>query len=277
MAHPPRSGSPRPGTLSPADVRVGEPYEVSEGHRIEVLPAGPRHGRANLVGGSVLATDPAVRSAGVDVGFAADARTLRAPDVAVGDFGDGPHWAQGAPPLAVEYADHGQDEADLRRKVSELLRAGGRFVWVVRLMGPRRVEVHEAGQAMRVVYPGDELLAPGILQNPVPVTALFEPSAAQEVMLRNLLQRHGYKNLEHVVAASRAEGHEAGRQEGHEAGLDEGRRATSAALLSVLRARGLAVSEALVAQVSAERDLAVLERLVVRAALIARAEDLFDA
>jgi hypothetical protein len=218
-----------------------------------------------------------VRSAGVDVGFAADARTLRAPDVAVGDFGDGPHWAQGAPPLAVEYADHGQDEADLRRKVSELLRAGGRFVWVVRLTGPRRVEVHEAGQAMRVVYPGDELLAPGILQNPVPVTALFEPSAAQEVMLRNLLQRHGYKNLEHVVAASRAEGHEAGRQEGHEAGLDEGRRATSAALLSVLRARGLAVSEALVAQVSAERDLAVLERLVVRAALIARAEDLFDA
>jgi hypothetical protein len=145
--------------------------------------------------------------------------------------------------------------------VSELLRAGGRFVWVVRLTGPRRVEVHEAGQAMRVVYPGDELLAPGILQNPVPVTALFEPSAAQEVMLRNLLQRHGYKNLEHVVAASRAEGHEAGRQEGHEAGrqegheagLDEGRRATSAALLSVLRARGL------------------------RAALIARAEDLFDA
>ena len=40
--------------------------------------------------------------------------TLHAPDVAVGNVADEPGWVTGkAPPLAVEYADTGQDEAEL--------------------------------------------------------------------------------------------------------------------------------------------------------------------
>jgi hypothetical protein len=244
---------------------VGEPCELSEGQRVEVLPAGARHGRANLLGGSVLGSDPAVRSAGVGVGFAADSRTLRAPDVAVGDFGDGPGWARGAPPLAVEYADQGQDEADLRKKVAELLRAGSRHVWVVRLTGPRRVEVHGPDAPVRLAYPGEDLTAPGILQNPVPVTALYEPDAAQEVVLRNLLQRHGYRSLEHVVARSRAEGHEEGREEGRRA-----------ALRAVLAARGLDLPVEVEARLEGVRDAALLDRLIARAVSVESAGALLD-
>ena len=49
-----------------------------------------------------------------------------------------------------------------------------RLVWVVRLVGPRRVEIHEKGRRMRLARPGGDLLAPGILQNPVPVLALYQ-------------------------------------------------------------------------------------------------------
>ena len=73
-----------------------------------------------------------------------------------------------------------------------------RRVWVVRLSGPRRVEVHESGQEPRLVRPGEELTAPGILQNPVPVNALYDRQAAHAVTFRNLLQRQGYRDLDEV-------------------------------------------------------------------------------
>ena len=57
------------------------------------------------------------------------------------------------------------------------------------MTGPRRVEVHDKGRPMRLAKPGEDLLAPGILQNPVPVVALYDREAAYQAMLRNLLQR----------------------------------------------------------------------------------------
>ena len=51
---------------------------------------------------------------------------------------------------------------------------------------------------MRIAQPGAELQAPGILQNPVAVLALFARHAAHEVTLRNLLQRQGYSSLNAV-------------------------------------------------------------------------------
>ena len=100
-----------------------------------------------------------------------------------------PGWVAGAPPLAVEYADTGQDEADLAVKIREFFAAGTRLIWVVRLTGPRRVEVYRPTVAGDVVcevrVSGDLLEASGILHNAVPVAALFDPHAAQEAALRN--------------------------------------------------------------------------------------------
>lgn len=136
--------------------------------------------------------------AGVDAGFSPDAGTLRAPDVAVASAGSEQGWIKDVPPLAVEYAGTGRNETDLRTKIGEFLSNGTRQVWIVRLVGPRRVEVHCPDQAPRVLGPGDLLTAPGILRNPVPVEALYDREAGHRAVLRNLLQRHGYEDIDDI-------------------------------------------------------------------------------
>src|SRR3954447_1794902 len=148
------------GPFRAEQIRPGDPYELSHGHPILCLPTGGRGSKASSVGAGVLASDPAVRDVGFDTGFSPAPDTLRAPDLSVGEIPDEPGWVQGAPSLAVEYADTGQDERDLAAKIQELLAAGTQFVWVVRMNGPRRVEIHAAGKEKRIVRPGDELLAP---------------------------------------------------------------------------------------------------------------------
>jgi hypothetical protein len=239
-----------PGPFRADQIPEGSPYELSDGHPVFCLPTGRRGGKSNLTGGGVLETDPAVKAAGVDVGFSKDPSHLRAPDVAVGDFPDEPGWAEGAPPLAVEYADVGQDERELQKKIAELLEGGTKHLWVVRLAGVRRVEVYEPRKRMRVALPGDELVAPGILKNPVPVLALYDREAAHEATLRNLLQRRGYENLDAVREEGRSEGEISGRRE---------------ALLQILNARKLAVSDQQSKLILAERDLSVLDHWIARA------------
>jgi hypothetical protein len=201
----------------------------------------------------VLASDPAAQDVGIDVGFSPSPEILRAPDVSVGEIPDQPGWVQGAPPLAVEYADTGQDEADLRIKIGELFNAGTRYVWVVRLTGPRRVEVHQPDQGVRIANPGEQLTAPGILANPVPVEALYDREAARQTIFRNLLQREGYSSLEDV----RAEG---------------GVQSLRDAILEVLTARGLAVGDEVRTALGRAHDPEVL-RSVLRQAAVAMTSD----
>lgn len=89
-----------------------------------------------------------------------------------------------------------------------------------------------------------------MLQNPVPVRALFDKEAALEVTLRNLLNRKGYHDLDAV----RAEGH----KEGHTTGKAE-------AVLQIFAARGLLPTDAERAQILGSRDSAALDRLIQRA------------
>jgi Uma2 family endonuclease len=244
------------GPFRADQIRSGDPYELSNGHAIHCMTTGARGSRANLLGGSVLDSDPAVEEAGIDTGYAPSPETLRAPDVAVGNVPNTPGWVQGAPPLAVEYADTGQDEKELSAKISELLAAGTKIVWVVRLSGPRRVEVHQNGQDLRLVGPGEELTAPGILQNPVPVNALYDRQAAHAVTLRNLLQRQGYQDLDEI------------RSEGQQQALRE-------SILAVLEARGLSVDDAARSVLEATDDPDALRHRLTRAATAATTEEVF--
>lgn len=194
------------GPFRADQIRDGDHYELSDGHAIHCMTAGGRHARAGVLGGSVLDSDPAVHSTGVDAGLAFNEdRNLRAPDLVVNVDLEGAGWVREAPPLAVEYAGVGQDRGDLARKIAELLEFGTRVIWVVHLVGPLRVDVHEPGVAVRTVG-GDGLLsAPGILQNPVPVRALVDREAAHEATLRNLLARQGYGSLDAVREEGREE------------------------------------------------------------------------
>ncbi|HVK67518.1 MAG TPA: Uma2 family endonuclease [Polyangium sp.] len=250
-----------PGPFQAHQLRSGDPYELSNGHPVLCLPTGGRGARANLLGGTVLETDPAVEQAGVDAGFSPEPGVMRAPDVAVGNVPDVAGWVQGAPPLAVEYADRSQDEEELQSKIAELLAAGTQHVWVVRLMGPRRVEVYTPGQKLRAVGPGESLVAPGILKNAVPVEALYDREAAHEVTLRNLLQRRGYESLEAV--------REVGREEGERTGQLAHARAV---LRRQLGKRGMTLDAAQDARIDRTADLATLDRWLDQA-LVAKTAD----
>jgi len=231
------------GPFRADQLRAGDPYELSHGHPVRCLPTGGRGAKATSFGAGVLASDPAARDVGVDTGFSPAPDVLRAPDIAVGEIPDQPGWVQGVPLLAVEYADTGQDEAELAAKIDDLFAAGTRCIWVVRLTGPRRVEIHQPGKNVSVAHPGEELTAPGILANPVPVKALYEGEAARTVVLRNLLQRQGYANLEAVKAESLQQ-----------------------ATCEVLAARGFAVDDAFRAALAGEGNLEILTTVLRRAA-----------
>lgn len=250
-----------PGPFRADQLRDGDPYKLSNGHPIYCAPSGPEHAGRSLTGAAVIASDPDVEWAGVDAGFTPQPGTLRAPDVAVAAPASGSAWIQGAPLLAIEYAGAGQDEADPRIKIGELLAGGSQQVWVVRLLGPRRVEVHRAGEPVQVLGRGESLTAPGILRNPVPVEALFERDAADRATLRNLLQRAGYQSLDEV----RAEGREEGREEG-----------IAESILALLVGRGLEIAPEIEQRIRACRDLDLLKTWLMAATRIEDAARLFD-
>ncbi len=245
------------GPFRADQLKDGDRYELSGGHPIYCAPAGRDHAGHNLTGASVLDSDPDVEWAGVDAGFAPEPGTLRAPDVAVASPGDARGWIPGVPPLALEYAAHGQDEEDLQRKITELLEKGTLQVWVVRLIGPRRVEVYAPGQPLRIMGPGDQLEVPGILRNPVPVEALYDRRAGHKATLRNLLQREGYEDLEAVL------------REGREEGLAE-------SILTLLQGRGISVSGDVETRITACRNTTTLKAWLLAAARVDRAEAIFD-
>jgi Uma2 family endonuclease len=249
------------GPFRSEQLRSGDPYELSNGHAVYCSPTGGRGSKAKGAGYKVLATDPACEDVGIDTGFSPEPGTLRAPDLSVGRIPDEPGWVKGVPRLAVEYADTGQDEDDLATKIGELLAAGTELFWVVRLHGPRRVEVYRPGERMRIVNPGETLEAPGILENPVPVEALYDADAANDVALRNLLQRQGYASLEAVLDKGKAEGE---------------LRALRDDLLAVFGARELELDEEHRAAVAACSDPALLRRWLVAAVTASTADDVFS-
>ncbi|VFM99857.1 MAG: Putative restriction endonuclease [Candidatus Kentron sp. G] len=252
-------------------IRDGDRYELSNGYPIYCAPAGDRHSRHNLTGGSLLDSDPDVQWAGVDAGFTPQPGILRAPDVCVAPPpAEAGEWIPGVPPLAVEYADKGQNEADLKIKIGELLAAGTRYVWVVRLAGPRRVEVHAKDRPKRLLSATDTLEAPGILRNPIPVQALFDRKEAHRVTLRNLLQREGYEDLDAVRRESRVEGKIEGKAEGKIEGKiegeKEGRLKTQIAILfRILTARGIVPGPETEARIRGCRDPEQLDTWIGKA------------
>jgi hypothetical protein len=266
---PSKTRSGDKGPFRADQLRSGDPYELSNGHAIYCAPTGGAGSGPNGLGFSVVGWDPAVKEAGVDTGYSPEPDMLRAPDVAVGNVPNKPGWVAGAPDLAIEYADIGQDEEKLKEKIVDLLAAGTRHLWVVRLTGPRRVEVHEPGKKVRTVLPGQMLTAPGVLKNPVRVEALYDRGEAERATLTNLLQRQGYEDLEAVLLEGRVEGRVEGRAEGRAEGL-------AAAVIAVLEARQIRITKAARERIERCTDMAQFDRWVRRAAVIQKMAELFE-
>lgn len=239
------------GPFHADQLRSGDPYELSGGHPVHCMPTGGRGSLATGAGYKALVNDPAVEDVGIDTGFSPVSDTMRAPDLSVGKISDAPGWVHGVPQLAVEYADTGQDEEDLRQKIDDLLTAGTELVWVVRLDGPRRIEVHAPDQPVRKVLPGEELEAPGILAHAVPVEALYDRDKADEIDFRNILRRlSGHDSLDAIRDEGKAEGKVEGKAE---------------AIFSILEARDVTVSKIVRGRILSCTDLEVLEGWLRRA------------
>ncbi len=248
-----------PGPFRVERLRGGD--ELRRGHSVYGAPSSPEVARAKAVGYLCLRSDPRVRDGGVDVAYELDASNLVAPHVSVGDLSPGPGgWPTKAPSLALEYVGPGHDEAALQSKIGQLLGAGTAWVWVVRLVGPRRVEIYRRGQARRIKRPGARLAAPGVLEHAPPVEALYERAAAFEQALQNLLARKGYANLDALRDEGEARGEARGRAE---------------ALLAVLETRGLATSGDERARILDCGDVAQLEHWLRQALTIKTAARLF--
>nr|VFK55508.1 MAG: Endonuclease, Uma2 family (restriction endonuclease fold) [Candidatus Kentron sp. TC] len=276
------SHAPFHGLFSADRIKDGDRYELSGGDRIYCAPASGCHAQHNAIGASLLDSDPAVEWSGVDAGFSSNANTMRTPDVSVAPPPSGKKgWIPGAPPLAVEYADKGQNEADLQIKIKELLAAGTRFVWVARLTGPQRVEVYAKGVRMRRYSASDTLEAPGILRNPIPVQALFDRKEAHRITLRNLLQWEGYENtpeaiLQEGIQRGKAEGKTKGKAEGKAEGRIEGAlEARIEVLFGILAVRDIHVDAQTRARIRGCRDPKRLDAWLIKAALANKPEDVF--
>jgi len=262
------------GPFRADQLREGDRYELSNGHPIYCAPSGREHSGRNLSGAAAIDTDPNVEWAGVDAGFTPTADTLRAPDIAVAAPGNERGWIPGVPPLAVEYSGPGQDEQELEEKIAELLAHGTELVWVVRLLGPRRVEVRRGGQPPRVLGPGELLTAPGILRNPLPVEALYDRDASHAVVLRNLLQRAGYDSIDAIRAAGRSEGIEQGIEQGVERGVEQG---MAASIFALLTDRGLTMTEPQRERIQSCHDRDQLQRWLLAATRAEDPAELFEA
>ena len=126
-------------------------------------------------------------------------------------------------------------------------------MWIVRLGGIQHVEVHTAAAPKQVFHSHEKLTLPGVLQNPVPVAALFDPDQAERLALRNLLDRFGYVHPD----AAREEGRQEGREEGREEGVTQGLRR---AAVAYLRGRGHPDAVAHAATLDTDAILALLAR-----------------
>ena len=218
-----------PGPFRADQIREKDPYELSDGHPVLLPPTSSRSGNASLIAGMIIRFDPKVQYAGTDVGYSPDAGTLRAPDISVIPGAPGPGWYNGVPPLAIEYADVGQNEEKLAEKIADLLSAGTQRIWVVRMVGPRHIEEHTS-EGSTIRGSGGVTSAPGILANPIPVDAFYDAELGLSVALANMLERFGYRSVDDI----RAEGREEGREEGRTRTLRQSLRA-------ILEKRGLAI------------------------------------
>ncbi len=150
-------------------------------------PAPSERDRLRLSTALMLGTDPALGRVRTVAESLPGPRALGRDSAKEGSEDRG--WVLEAPALAVEMADKDRDEEDLEQRIRDLIDGGVRLVWVARLVGPHRIEVHAPGQPVRRISKEADLTAPGILRRRVPALAFFDREVALQQVLRSQLER----------------------------------------------------------------------------------------
>jgi hypothetical protein len=142
---------------------------------------------------------------------------------------------------------------------------GVRRIFAIFVKGPRRVcEWSPKSRRWTPLDAGARIEDP-CLVTPLAASALLDAALADNAVVEALIAKDNPVYLERVAAA-KADGKAEGRAEGKADG-------TADAILKVLEARGVAVSQAQREEISRCSDLARLSRWLVRASLATSAEE----
>jgi Uma2 family endonuclease len=244
--------------LPDVDERLVAPdcgYEIIDGMVIPVPPALPPHATRQSKIASLLeahtcseydvATDMLTRTSKID-DFAPDVSVFaRAPDLKTG--------GRRLEELVVEIISK-QTVANAARKAAKLSARGVRRVFGIDLKRGRVLEWSLALGTWSILDSNVDLVDP-VLAVPLPLAAMLDAGRTDDAVARALVAKHN-PVLETMLAASADLGLQQGREQGRADGM-------IAAILAVLAARGIPVTDAQRARCLAERDPDRLDRWLV--------------
>ena len=244
--------------------------EIIKGRRVVAMPADAPHGdqhfrldyvvAAHVAPGYEGSSDLLTRT-GKKSDFATDACIRRTGT----DPATGTRYLE---EIAFEVVST-QGEGDAADKAEEMLVRGVRRIFALFVKGPRRVcEWSPKSRRWMPLDAGTRIEDP-CLVTPLAVSALLDAALADNAVVEALKAKRNPEILK-LEAAAEARGEAIGKAEGRAEGEAKG---TAEAILKVLEARGIAVSQAQREEISRCSDLARLSRWVVRASVATSAEE----
>jgi hypothetical protein len=245
--------------------------EMFDGHVREASPAGPKHSRQHSEAGFVLRAN-AAPGYGTDI----DLLTRQAPrhnfasDICIRKNGIDP--ATGDRYLEelafeIQSTQSTQSTENLEERVRIMARRGVRRIFAIPVRGDAAGSEIIAGPVAEWMptedrwrtYRNDEVITDRCLLEPLPVRALLDAVEADDAVAQALLHK-GNRVLVRYGDTRAAEGAE---------------RAAREYVHLIMQARGIGIDAAARARIAACSDVSVLQRWVVRAALVTSAHELF--
>ncbi|HEV7507311.1 MAG TPA: Uma2 family endonuclease [Thermoanaerobaculia bacterium] len=245
--------------------------EIIGGRRVIAMPANPPHAnqqsdldyvlRAHVAPGYVTAADLLTRL-DEDSDFASDACTYKEGI----DPATGTRYLE---EIAFEVVSE-QTERDVTEKAVRMQRRGVRRIFSIAVKGQRRVsEWSPERQGWRPLA-ADSLIEDPSLVAPLEVAALLDAAVADNAVVEALAAK-GNPAIRMRETTARSEGKAEGKAEGRAEGKAEGK---AEGILNLLKARGVAVSEAQRQEIFRCYDLDRLDQWLVRAMLASSVDEI---
>jgi Putative restriction endonuclease len=240
--------------LAPPETRI----EVLDGKKIVTMPADPEHATKHIEVAAVAKAHVARGyTAAVDMLTRTSKTSDFAPDVSIFPSAPDPRTkGRQLEELAFEVASK-QALKVPTDKARKLVARGVRRVFCVLVKQGRLLEWSPAVDGWATV-PETSSIHDRCLVRPLPVAALLDAARADDEVAEALLVKRP-PAIRRALSESKAEGHVEGKVEGKAEGV-------RSALFTLLRVRGLSVSDAERAIVEACADAAQLDRWIERAA-----------
>ncbi|MBI2378778.1 MAG: Uma2 family endonuclease [Deltaproteobacteria bacterium] len=250
--------------------------EVIDGELIFVNPAERRHASLHSKLCAILETHVGPQyDATCDMLTRTAPKGDMAPDASVLLLEDDPETGERhLEELAFEVVDT-ERLSHASRKARSLTGRGVRRVFAIDVRRARALEWSRQTDSFEILA-GDALIEDPALAVALPIEALVDAAKADDAVARALLEKGNpviKDAIERSAALAETRGEAKGEARGEAKGEASGR---AAAVLAILEARDLLISDALRRKILETHDVASLDRYVRRALSVAKADDLLD-